>query len=460
MFDLTRRDTICAPATANAPSAIALIRVSGKDAPDILQKVFAPKLSKKVRPFVATLGDVLDHEGKRLDEGLCTYFPEGKSFTGEHVFELSIHGGLSRVQSVMRALKNMGCRLADAGEFTLRAVLTGRIDLTAAEGIADVIEARSDEAARVALKQLEGGLKDKLAPVRNAIIDVLTELEARLDFPDEELGENGAERLSKPLQEGIVLLERLLEGAALGMRLRQGARVVLYGAPNAGKSTLLNALLGEERAIVHDSPGTTRDVLDAESSIAGVPVTFVDVAGIRDTAHVDPVEKMGIERALKELQAADLVLICVDASREDFDEALRAASQTLIERGVLHTLPLLTKSDLTKRAPEKIESMPALLISAKLGAGIDALKQSLAERLGAKEIANHDVLLTRERQRRDVERARDALVIGKNALARGEVHEVVASELRDAGRSLDALLGMDLNEDVLDSIFTRFCIGK
>ena len=160
------------------------------------------------------------------------------------------------------------------------------------------------------------------------------------------------------------------------------------------------------------------------------------------------------------MQAADLVLICVDALREDFAEALRAATQTIRERGVLHTLPLLTKSDLLKRTPEKIASMPALLISAQRGAGIDALKQSLGERLGAKEIANHDVLLTRERQRVDVERARDALVIGKNALVRGEVHEVVASELRDAGRSLDALLGMDLNEAVLDSIFTRFCIGK
>lgn len=475
-FDLARRDTITALATAPQASAIAVIRVSGPSADSIRTRVFAPHRPHAQRPFVATLGQVFDIDsGKQspqvLDEALCVYFPEGRSYTGEASFELSLHGGKTRVQSVLRSLLVAGCRLAEPGEFTLRAVLTGRMDLTAAEAVHQLVAARSDEAARVALRNLAGGLSSMLQPVRHSIVDTLAELEARLDFPDEELGDSQAETIRANLVAGTHCLQKLLDGALLGRRLTEGARVVLYGAPNAGKSTLLNAMLGEERALVHESPGTTRDVLEAECNIGGIPVILVDVAGIREQEDIHPVEALGIEKAREELKRADVVLLIVDSTSDRIPEQFAMWRAHL---GDVPALQVLSKVDLLRdtgpgELPAHVEKAAAsttpaadvYAVSGRQGEGVDTLQRALQACLGAGDAGEqNEALLAGARQRDEVQRALEALQLAIQALQAGWEHEVVASELRGAGRCLDRLLGKDLNEDVLDAVFTRFCIGK
>lgn len=462
-FDLERKDTICAPATAPGTAALAVVRVSGRDADAVLAKVFVKKRPGPHRPFVATLGTVVDASAPAparaaLDEAVCVRFPDGRSYTGEPGFELSLHGGRSRVESALRSLVAAGCRLAEPGELTLRAVLTGRLDLAAAEAVEDLVNARTDEAARAALRTLQGALGDALAPLREALVDVLAELEARLDFPDEELGEAASGALVTRLEDALARARRLLASATLGRRLSEGARVVLYGLPNAGKSTLLNALVGEERALVHDTPGTTRDVLEAEVALGGVPAVLVDVAGVREGSDLHPVEALGIARAKKELERADLQLLVVDGS------ALGASADAaaLATSARPDALVVVTKADRPAREPlSPALQARALVVSAHDGSGLDELRATLAERLtGGADAARDEVLLTRERQRAEVERVEQGLAEALSALQALAPHEVVASELRRAGAALDRLLGRSLTEDVLDVVFSRFCIGK
>ncbi|MCP4503622.1 MAG: tRNA uridine-5-carboxymethylaminomethyl(34) synthesis GTPase MnmE [Deltaproteobacteria bacterium] len=455
-LDLDRQDTICALSTAPGIGAIAMVRVSGPNADDVLLRCFRRFRNTQSPPkaFVATLGEIVDDKDEVIDEALCTRFPEGKSYTGEASFELSLHGGPSRVRATLASLLAAGCRLAGPGEFTLRAVLTGRLDLTSAEAVDDVISARSDEAARAALRNLHGGLRDVLAGPQLVITDTLAELEARMDFPDEDLPDAALQLLVDNLEKACGVLQRLLDGARLGARLSEGARVVLYGLPNAGKSTLLNALVGEERALVHDVPGTTRDVLEAECVLGGIPVTFVDVAGVRDD-EVDAVEAMGIARAREELQRADVLLLLAAA-----DESLPAALMAEVQAQQAPHLVIRTKRDLLFTSAAIDMNDQSILLSAKEHVGLKDLREKLADLLRGEEGRLDEVLLSRGRQREEVALALDALQQGHDALAVGEVDEVITSELRQSGKALARLLGSTLDEDVLNTIFSRFCIGK
>ena len=446
-FDLQRTDTICAFATAPGEAAIAVVRVSGARADELRQSIFRPRRGPQ-RPFVMTLGDVVDGAGALLDEALCTSFPAGRSYTGECMFELSIHGSPSRVHAVTKALVEQGCRPAEPGELTLRAVLTGRLDLAAAEAVDHLIRARSDAAARAALRTLRGGLAQAITPIREALVDVLAELEARLDFPDEDLGDAARGRLRNSLRGAAHSLQRLLSSARYGQRLAQGARVVLFGPPNAGKSTLLNALVGEERAIVHESPGTTRDVLEAQTVFQGVPATLVDVAGLRG-GDLHPVERMGIERAMQERDRADVVVALVPAQEPD-------ASVLLLELAAQRdTLLVLSKCDLGGET-----SLPdTLRVSAKSGEGLMELRWQIAQRLVLGAANDEEVVLQNARQEVAVQECAAALDDAIGAID-AMPDEVTASELRRAARALDRLLGRDVSADVLDAIFSRFCIGK
>ncbi|MBH1989155.1 MAG: tRNA uridine-5-carboxymethylaminomethyl(34) synthesis GTPase MnmE [Myxococcaceae bacterium] len=433
------RDTICALATSPGQSALAIVRVSGPDSVRIREAVFTPKYGKQA-DFKAIRGDVLD-----FDDAVCISFPEGKSFTGEASFELSLHGSSLIIQQTLHALQKAGARLARPGEFSMRAFLSGKLDLTQAEAVCDLISARSEEAARVALRNLKGGLAQVLEPARIQIIDALCEIEARLDFPDEDIGSAVRQSLQLALEQVVTDLSSLIANAQLGKRLMQGARVVLYGAPNAGKSTLLNTLLGEEKALVHEKPGTTRDVIEAEWVLNGIPVRMIDVAGIRVDQGLDPVEQLGIERARKELQSADLVLW------------LKPQGDCSLEEPEMN-VPLLTiasKSDLGLRC-ENCEQA----LSAKTGWGIESLKEKLFDFLAGPSRDPENTILTRARQVEEVQTAKEALEEALWALKNREPDEVVAFELRSAGHALDRLLGKSLNEEVLDLIFSRFCIGK
>lgn len=449
-FDLGRTDTICALATGGAPAALAVVRVSGARADDARARVFRPRRAPQ-RAFIATLGDVVDARGEVIDEALCTAFPAGKSYTGEASFELSLHGSPLRVRATLRALVNAGCRLAEPGEMTLRAVLTGRMDLCAAEAVDDVVHAKTDAAARAALRALRGGLLARVDPVREALVDALAEIEARLDFPDEELGAARIDELIASLEDARATLGRLLAGSRWGQRLHEGARVVLYGPPNAGKSTLLNALLGEERALVHDAPGTTRDVIEAPCELGGVALTLVDVAGVRPLDEAEEVERLGIVRAEGERGRADVVIALVPAPEPD---ALARA------RSLGAHIAVLSKADLLPPAARTSTPDDVVLLSAQSGEGLDRLKARLAALLAEGRTDDEEAVLMRARQVEEVRAADDGLAAAVAALRAMRAGEVVASELRRAARALDRLLGRDIDADVLDRVFSRFCIGK
>jgi len=452
-FDVLCRDTICAPATAPGVGAVAIVRVSGPASDAIRARVFRPRRGPQ-RPFVATLGTVHHPESSALlDEALSIAFPVGKSYTGEAGFELHLHGGRVQVRSALHALCAAGCRLAEPGELTLRAVLNGRLDLCAGEAVLDVVEARSEAAARAALNTLRGGLADRVNPIRTAVVSALAELEARLDYPDEDLGVVDSQALRHMLAQSSASLGSLLAAAVLGQRLSEGARVALVGAPNAGKSTLLNALAGTERALVHESPGTTRDPLEIEIEIGGVACTVVDLAGMRDLALAEPVEALGIARAETERSRADIVVFVIDPEAPPPETLVTA-------RDGERTLRIGTKADRWRVQAPTLATQFDVVLSAKEHEGLDALRTALATLLVGDGLPHDEVLLSRARQREEVARAKAALDDARTAHVENVPDEVVAAALRTAGRALDRLLGRALDEDVLDLIFSRFCIGK
>jgi len=445
-LDLNCRDTICAPATPQGRSALSIVRVSGPNAIDIKEKIFRSRRGGH-NAFVATLGDIVDGE-TALDEAMCVYFPDSRSFTGEPSFELTLHGNPVITHQVLTLLQKLGCRPAGPGEFSLRAVLNGKLDLTQAESIVDIIDAQSPQGVAMALRNLRGGLEQAISPIRDVVISTLCEIEARLDFPDENIGERHKERLLQDLRQAHSSLSALLLRSQKSDKLMQGYRVVLYGEPNAGKSTLLNALLGEERSIVHESAGTTRDTIEVPWQLDQIPVILVDVAGIRDAQDIHPVEAIGIERAKKELERADIVLLLQDATR---NAALPAHMPS-------HTnvLRVLTKIDLNQTQ----ESEHDLRVSAKTGEGLDILIARMKTLMCTDLPDAQEVVLTRLRHVELVQKTNDALQIAIAAFSDGLSDECVAFELRDAGKRLDELLGKNMNEEVLDLIFSRFCIGK
>ncbi len=458
-FDIARVDTITAIATARGRAALAIVRVSGPAAFAIRDRLFRRRRQGVAPPALAVRGDVLDDDGSVIDDAICTSFFGPRTVTGEDLVELSLHGGPVVADLVVARLLRLGCRAAEPGEFTLRGVLSGRIDLAAAEAVEAVVGARTEAALKAAQRALRGGLGTAIAPAREALVDVLAELEARLDFPDEPLGEADRSSLVAKLTTSSATLTALLASAASGRRLQEGARVVLWGAPNAGKSTLLNALVGHERALVHDEPGTTRDSLEATIDIGGVPVVVVDVAGIRDTddGTVHPVEARGIARARAEIERADVVVTLWPADGPP-PPPLPADLAAVVVRA-------RSKLDLARAdgvagvvGVESIDGVVDVGFSVHDGHGVDALVAHLRAVLVDDDSEPPLVHTARQQQcLADSAAAVDGAVV---ALTGGLPDEVVCSELRRAARGLDRLLGTDIGADVLDAVFSRFCIGK
>jgi len=450
-------DTIVAPATAPLPAGVAVLRLSGPEAWPLAAQL-CPKLAGASPRRM--LWSPLEWQGDVVDEAMVVGFKAPASFTGEDVVELHTHGGRAVVQAVLDALLGMGARMALPGEFSRRAVLNGKMDLTAAEGLADLIAADTDVQRRQALRQMEGALGERFEGWRKAVLNLLAQVEAAIDFPDEELDVLSAPGLVGGLQK---VLEDLQAGMAeeAGRRVRDGVALALVGLPNAGKSTLLNLLSGRDVAIVSAMAGTTRDVVTNRLDVAGYPVTVADTAGVRETR--DAIEAEGVRRARRQAEQADIVIGVVDGSR-GFD--LPAEVAELLVEGA--SMVVVSHADVMRReAPTQVEvdgaAYPVAAVNltdrAALGKVVPVLA-GLVEAVAGR--ASDAALLTRERHRAAVREAIAALGNALVAIGKGQggVAELVAQDLREAAAAIGSVTGRTGSEDVLDVVFSTFCIGK
>jgi tRNA modification GTPase len=438
-------DTIAALATPPGRAALAIIRLSGSTAFDVAARVVPSFRSTPARR--ATLATFNGEQGQVIDRGLYTVFPGPQSYTGEDLVEFSCHGGLVVPAHLLAALHAAGARAAAPGEFTRRAVLNGKLDLVQAEAVGDLIDANVEAQARAALHQLEGGLSRRLRALRESLIQVLALLSYDIDFPEEDDGPVALSQIAGQIEATAGQIRRLVTAAPSAERLREGALMVLAGRPNAGKSSLFNALLGSERALVTEVPGTTRDTIEAHTDFLGWPVRLADTAGLWNAP--ERIDQMGVEVSRRYLAAADLVLLCVEAGRRigDDEGAIVTSRPTLLIR---------TKSDLTSEPEEGIA------VSALTGEGLGELRRAAAEHAFADRINLVDLepSLTRERHRIALKRALIALTAALPHLERGGDAVLAAHQVQESTSALDELLGLIDIDEVLDRVFGSFCVGK
>ncbi|MEN3111026.1 tRNA uridine-5-carboxymethylaminomethyl(34) synthesis GTPase MnmE [Uliginosibacterium paludis] len=442
-------DVIAAIATAPGRGGIGVIRVSG---PDLSS--FADALTGRLpKPRLASLANFLDAEQRPIDQGLLLYFPAPHSYTGEDVVEIQGHGGPVVMQMLLARCVELGARLAEPGEFTRRAFLNDRLDLAQAEGVIDLIDASTTAAARSALRSLSGRFSDEIHAWRDRLVDLRMLVEATLDFPEEEVDFLESARAIPRLHALSGELENILSRAKQGSLLRRGLQVVLAGQPNVGKSSLLNQLSGEDRAIVTEVAGTTRDVLREVIQIEGIPLHIIDTAGLRDTDDV--VEKIGIERSWREIAAADVVLRMVDAgvgiTAEDHEIDARLPDGV----PVVWIFNKIDRHGENVRR-ENLDAGIALWISARTGEGMELLRKTLLEIVGW-EAHGEDVFLARERH---LEALREAARHVGTALEMVSQLDLLAEELRLAQEAVNTITGEFGADDLLGVIFSRFCIGK
>ena len=450
-------DTIAALSTPLGEGGIGIVRLSGPEAITLAEAIFRPTNSEVALSQVPT--HTLHHgfivsEGKRIDEVLVSVMRAPRTYTREDVVEINCHGGILATRAVLDLVLKHGARLAERGEFTKRAFLNGRISLDQAQAVLDVVRAKTRLGLEAAVEQLGGRFSDAITEIREGIGALLAQIEVEIDFPDVE-AETGA--ILPVLRELIDRLERLLFQAEQGRIVREGFTVAIIGRPNVGKSTLLNALLAEERAIVTAIPGTTRDTVEEEAAVGGIPVRLIDTAGLREPG--DAVEEAGIERTETAIARADLLIIMLD----------RSTSLTAEDRRLLHrpwekpTLLILNKSDL----PQVIE--PTQLgpwkgvyeISAKHGTGVDRLSQGILDLFLSGKVQSWGAILLLDTWERDLlRRAKSTLGRAVEAVRAGHSADMIAEDLRSAYVVTGELQGIDVSEDVLEHIFSRFCVGK
>jgi tRNA modification GTPase len=442
-------DVIAAIATAQGRAGIGIVRISGRS----LDRLASQLLGAAPAARVATRATFRSGAGEPIDDGIALFFPAPASYTGEDVLELQGHGGPVVLQLVLRRCVELGARIAEPGEFSRRAFLNDKLDLAQAEGVADLIDAATEAAARCALRSLRGEFSERIRSLARQLVELRALVEATLDFPEEEIDpldrEDARRRLSRLKDEVAISLAQGRQGSVL----RSGLQVVLAGQPNVGKSSLLNRLAGEDLAIVTEIPGTTRDAVRQTIQIQGVPMNIIDTAGLRDTE--DAVEEIGIARAWEAIGQADVLLLVVDA-REGITEADAAIAGRLPKK--LRPVTVFNKIDLSGDAPgaEQVPDGWRVLVSARTGEGIDVLRGVLLK-LAGWQAEGGDVFMARERHLDSLERVASALErAGDSSLH----SELFAEELRLAQRDLGSITGEFTADDLLGEIFARFCVGK
>lgn len=456
-------ETICALSTALGIGAIALIRLSGNDAERIFQKVFSKDISSALS-HQALHGWIMKDD-QRLDEVVATIFRAPKSFTGETTVEIACHGSLFIQQKIIEGLLENGARMASPGEFTMRAYLNGKMDLSQAEAVGDLIASESAAAHKQALHQMRGGFSKEIADLRDRLIHFASLVELELDFAEEDVEFANRPQLISLVNEITKVVEGLRKSFSLGNAIKNGVPVAIIGEPNQGKSTLLNALLNEERAIVSDIAGTTRDTIEDSIAIDGIRFNFIDTAGIRDTT--DTIEKMGIERAWEKARGASIILLLIDAvdtSRAELQQSLDALKQN-VEDTQTQLIILANKTDKPGYSEDEMNTRfedlgQIIAISAKNKTNIDVLREKLLERVKSGMANSGETIVTNARHFEALTKAAVALTDIRNGLDSGITGDFLAIDIRKTLYHLGEITGQISADDLLHSIFSRFCIGK
>lgn len=448
--------TIAAIATPAGIGGVCVIRISGPDAPQIAEMLSG----KRPQPRVATLSRFRDHQNIPIDQGILLYFNAPHSFTGEDVVELQGHGGVAVARALLTAALDSGARLAEPGEFSRRAFLNDKMDLAQAEAVADLIAARSEAAVKAANRSLQGDFSKRIARLSQSLLELRAYIEAALDFPEEEIDFLSAGAVDARLRAWGEQLEALLTHSRQGVLINDGIDLVLAGKPNAGKSSLLNALLDRDRAIVTSHAGTTRDILRETLVIEGIPITLLDTAGLRES--LDPVEQEGIRRSQKAISEADIVLLLADgrALDETQGEPTIADMSADLRQSApqAHVLLVYNKSDLVDPSMRKTHH-DGLWISAKQRQGLDLLQREIA-RLAGKQETREPVFIARERHLRALQETYRHYQNALMQLSGSRAGELLAEDLRLAHEKLGEIVGKISSEDLLEAIFSGFCIGK
>lgn len=460
----TDYDTIAAISTAPGVGGISIVRISGSDAMKIAKKIYRGKDLDKVATDTINYGHIVDpaNDDSRVDEVMVSVMRAPKTYTKEDIIEINCHGGIQVTNKVLQLVLRNGARMAEPGEFTKRAFLNGRIDLSQSEAVMDLIDAKTDEARKAALNQLDGNLSAAIRKMRQKIVDVLANVEVNIDYPEYD----GAEVVTSKLmldkaQEIKAEIEKLLATAQQGKVLRDGLNTAIVGRPNVGKSSLLNRLLHEEKAIVTDVPGTTRDVLDEYVNVAGVPLHLIDTAGIRETK--DKVEKIGVDRSRAAIKKADLVLLVLNSSEPLTDEDRQLLDLTRDSKRVI----LLNKTDLPMKLDiEKIKAeygnSDMIKTSAMAENGTKTLEDTISQMFFTKGIAStqNSVMVTNARHISLLQQALDSVQTVIDGIGAGLPVDIVQIDLQSAWDDLGAITGDSYDDELMDQLFDQFCIGK
>lgn len=456
-------DTIAAISTAPGVGGIGIIRVSGLDAVEIVDKVFkaaSKKTLKEAPSHTIHYGHIVGKEDKVIDEVLVMLMKAPKTFTREDVVEINCHGGPVPLEAVLMEIIRNGARLADSGEFTKRAFLNGRIDLAQVEAIMDIIEAKTEVSLSQAVNQLEGKLSKQIKEYQDMLIQIIARIEVSIDYPEYDEDEPLAEDFKDDIRALNDKLKQLLATADTGKMIREGVKTAIVGQPNVGKSSLLNALLEENKAIVTDIPGTTRDIVEAYLNIEGMPFLLLDTAGIRETEDV--VEKIGVERSKESIEKADVVLMLIDSSRE-LDQEEIALMNEIKDRQVIF---VLNKTDLTPAITQEMlksytANHPIVSISAMKQDGLNELRQAMKQFIVKQGISiGQEATISNQRQKQSLVKAIESLEKVGDTIDMGMPEDCIAIDLHDAYGHLGNIVGEALKDEIINELFTRFCLGK